>query len=204
MKSHHARTCFLTVLSILLIGFWIMPAQASPITYTFTAGDFFGVYNGTTEFNGGSFKIAIFGDTNDATVDGFGPINAGPGGIGLTGTISFSAPEVGAFSGTFLDPLFVFVDQEADLVGFGSVPGATDLLDMFAPGQGLDTYNLASFFGPITGTQSFVSGWVFAGGTTIDPEDMGTITFQAVPEPATMLLLGTALLGIWGIRRKQS
>jgi hypothetical protein len=204
MKSHHVRARFLTVLSILLIGFGVMPAQASPISYTFTAGDFSGVYNGTTEFNGGSFKIAIFGDTNDATVDILGPFNAGPGGIGLTGTISFSAPEAGAFSGTFLDPLFVFVDQGDELVGFGSVPGATDLLDMFAPGQGLSTYNLASFFGPITGTQSFLSGWVFADGTTIDPEDMGTITFQAVPEPATMILLGTALLGTWGIRRKQS
>lgn len=204
MKSHHSRVYLLAVLSILIMGFWSLPAQASPITYTFSAGDFFGVYNGGTEFNGGSFTIAIFGDTNDATVDAFGPINAGLGGIGLTGTISFSAPEVGAFSGTFLDPLFVFVDQDSEIVGFGSVPGAADLLDMFAPGQGLDTYALASIFGPITGSQLALGGWAFADGTTIDPEDMGTITFQAVPEPSTLLLLGTALFGIWGVRRKQS
>jgi len=187
---------FLVVaLSFFAIGTWSVDADAFPITYIFEGTGVSGVFN-DTEFNAGSFKVAIFGDTNNATTDALGPINSN-----MPGTITLVAPEIGFNSGSFLDPLFVFVDPALELVGFGSDVLDSDLLDMFAPGQGLTTYDLKSFFGPIPGSLTFAADMDLNIGL-LSIEDAGALTFAAVPEPGTLLLLGIGLVGIVGCRRK--
>ena len=173
------------VLSILFIGYWSVAAQAFPIKYTLSGTAAFGDINGVA-FDDVSFKISISGDTInvDATTDPTTPVISN-----LSGTITISGPGINVV-GRFTDPITVFVNHTDQAVGFGNAP-LGDLIDLYVPGAGLNTYNLSSLFGPVTAGESAAGSTLFFsqfGGVTLDIglltfDDIGDVTFAAVPNP---------------------
>ena len=183
------RIGLLVVLSILSIGYWSVAAQAFPIKYTFSGTAAFGDINGVA-FDDVSFKISISGDTIhvDATTDPTTPLISN-----LSGTITISGPGINVV-GRFTDPITVFVNHTNQAVGFGNAL-LGDLIDLYVPGAGLNTYNLSSLFGPVTAGESAAGSTLFFsqfGGVTLDIglltfDDIGDVTFAAVPKPPLLV-----------------
>ena len=187
-----------------------LSAHGSPIEYIFSGTGVSGVL-GDQEFNDAKFVINIFGDTDNADTDILGPVIADPeDGTILNGTISlFGGDLQNSYSGDLLDFLYVFVypvDQITDLggVGFGTnyVSDPVDQFALYASGVGLFTYDLRSPFGPVQGTSINNSFDTLTSFGSLAFEDVENASFQAVPEPASVLLLSFGLLGLLGFRRK--
>ncbi len=92
----------------------------------------------------------------------------------------------------------MFVDSDIDLTGgdqffFGGMGVDRFSIRGIEVSAGLDPNNVTAF---ITGL-TFVSDGTFTG--TMTPL---TVDTSAVPEPATMLRLGSGLLVLWGARKK--
>jgi len=162
------------------------PAQATPITFSFT-----GVGSGnldTTVFTDAAFEVLISVDTDDVIfrTDTYGIED-------LSGTIDIS----GVGIGTFVEPLYVFDCQSCVAVGFGNRT-KYDLIDLFVIGVGLDTYDLTSYFGPISDQDPFFGQFVNVelsiGALTFT--SMSYATFTAIPEPGTVLLVAVGGLVI--------
>jgi hypothetical protein len=186
---------FLLVAAV-LCGSGLSPAQATPITYTFTgtgSGDLAG-----NSFFDVFFKVAIPGDTANVETTTYGPDT--PTITGLTGTIALT----GVGTGTFSNPLYVFNNQTNEAVGFGDFINF-DLIDLFVPGKGLATYDLRTSFGPITDPNPYFSQFTSVGlsiGTlSFSGVSNATFTAEVVPLPGTLLLLGSGLTGLLGWRR---
>ena len=198
----------LAVLAILSSGDLTMTADASPISYNFSSTAASGFIstdaagnNVIADLQSVSFLISISGDTLGVIDD---PLNPGNGwaNLGLTGTISILGT---SYSGTFADPLTVWVDNLGETIGFDNDTLGITMLALYAQNVGLNTYNLSSSFGPIladsvTAFEDFASIQTSFGYLTFETVD--DATFQAVPEPATLLLLGFSVLGLTGLRRK--
>ncbi len=214
MKRRNYFKFILIALTALSFGYWTTAAEASPITYQFSStaawGTVVDALGNPTEFNNASFLISIAGDTNNVIIDSAGPIISN-----LIGNISlFGGDLASSLSGTFTDALYVYVDPIQEGVAFGDIPpnpldSPFDLLALYIPGVGLDTYDLKSSFGPITAGVDFPgTGLVFDqfstnfGTINFTGENIDNATFQAVPEPGIMLLLCSGLAGIVGFRRK--
>ncbi len=180
------RICLLVALPILFLGYWSVVAEAFPIKYTFTGTSAFGDINGVA-FDDVYFKVSISGDTInvDTTTDPTTPTITN-----LSGTITIQGPGLNVV-GRFIDPIKVFVNHTDQAVGFGDATLDLDLIDLFVPGVGLNTYNLNAIQGPITaGEFTFGSTLFFNqfGGVALDIglltfDDIGEVTFEAVPKP---------------------
>jgi hypothetical protein len=107
---------------------------------------------------------------------------------------------------TFTNDLVFFNEpgaSEAGFEDFSAVGGSAVVLAIFS--ASLDTYELASPIGPITG-DAHNGGGSFA--TTLgtlflqQPENSGTFTatIQSVPEPTSIAMLGTGILTLAGLR----
>jgi hypothetical protein len=185
--------------ALLFCFFWLVPAQATPITFTFTGvGSGLLENNSTiTPFTEAAFTIVIPADTSNVDYD-FG-INI-PGIHNLSGTIALT----GFTTTSFTDPLYVFDEQILEQVGFGSY-GYGDLISLTVSSVGLNSYALGSSFGPITTSTPFYTQFsavgLGIGNLTFTSMDYATFSASTVPLPPSALLLGSGLLGLAGWRR---
>ncbi len=173
--------------------------QANPITYTFTA-----VANGTFTPTGGNSQAFTSEDltvtiTTDTTnIDGvrFGAAIPSTNAL-VSGLISVT--NIG--SGSFVSPLYVFVNHTTQVVGFGDLPH-NDLIDVDVVGAGLDTYDLKSNKGPVVDPTPFYSQFnnvaLSIGTMTLSGLRNGSFVAVTdrgndVPEPVSLALVAGAL-----------
>jgi hypothetical protein len=184
------------VLFVLAVAFSAAAtARATPITFTESA-------TASGSLGGTTFRDALVTltmSTNTTLVSG------GSGFFSVIAPATVTVSGVG--SGTFTDSIEVFDNQTFSptaAAGFGDATLGASILDTFS--SVFASYALATAIGPITGSPFINPADTFgttAGGLNISTAGNSTftaVTGTAVPEPASMVLLGTGLLG-FGARR---
>jgi hypothetical protein len=179
-------------------------ARAEAITFIETA-------TATGSLGGQSFANALVtltatGDTANVLTDGFQsaemsvPLDLTIAGVGST---EFTDPIIVVFNGhTGPNEAYGFGDTYPNIVeGYA-------ILSTFVPYTGT-FYDLQSAIGPIDGVALYNSGILFntvAGGfeiTTAENATFQAVTPAATPEPSSLMLLGTGVLGFARVMRRR-
>lgn len=183
---------------LLLVG--ACAANANSITYSF-AGTGTGDLNGVP-FTGASFTITVLGDTSNITncftVDLCNVANSAT--IAITG---FS-------TATFVTATQVFDAQGFPAAGFERAVNGLDLLDL--SDTAFATYSLATSIGPIFVANPFAvnqfscnHGCVVTTQGNLNFSSIVNVTFNATatPEPGTLIMFGSGIVGLAGILRRK-
>lgn len=172
------------------------PAPAAPITYTFT-GSATGQLE-DTPFADRPFQLTGHSDTSNIYENSTYPIYHGFLYLGATFDID------GVGQGSFLDSsvISVFNNYDAEFLAFRRFASSDipSFLALYAPGQGLDTWDHTTSIGPISGNA--LAGGPVPGGilqTTVGDlyfSVASEVVFEAtvVPLPPALLVFASGLL----------